>query len=544
MLAMLIGGVQRNKPAGFGTLPISLVTAYGVGSVIPSYTSAVTAGIAYRAEIFNATECTLGTGGTDSTAGNNTFFATADYAIKTWTGGSVIRCVSDMTISGLDFRTNNTSQIGAARTVNGAANNGAGLIRLQTTVAHTFSTGDRVIVAGVGGTTEANGNWLITVIDTTHFDLIGSTFVNAFTTNGSATKQAPLMKVLYANGFNVIFRTSAAVDVTTATYTADGVLTNIYGTPASWLTGSAQVTRILRTDQTDSYGYTKQFVKYLSKAALAAATTTDGWYWDNAAKQLWVHLAGDLNVETNKAILKALYLDTSGNSRIVVMGTALGLDGIRMEGMQFVQSDALVGSLMRQSIWTNNITQLWSTDKGYQGTLSGDFVETNSLVYSSVLDGRNAFAPSTLTGKGLIQSYNSRYINNGDPDIFPSEPLFGTLQGISAHGGSDHTSWGSQFIGNGGNAVSDSAIVGNTNYSWLVGCTIGPSDTAAQPTVATIGAGSVAGTRIMYLDTNVTTKVGTYDLEMLGAAVVYTYRTAVPSVNGGTPTAYIPVSPP
>jgi Chaperone of endosialidase len=45
-------------------------------------------------------------------------------------------------------------------------------------------TGDKITVAGVGGTTEANGSWTLTVIDGTHIDLQGSTFTNPFTSVG------------------------------------------------------------------------------------------------------------------------------------------------------------------------------------------------------------------------------------------------------------------------------------------------------------------------------------------------------------------------
>jgi hypothetical protein len=75
------------------------------------------------------------------------------------------------------------------KTISNAVNNGAGLIRITTSTAHTFSTGDRIAVYGVGGTTEANGAWEITVINTTTFDLVGSTFTNAYTSGGTATNR-------------------------------------------------------------------------------------------------------------------------------------------------------------------------------------------------------------------------------------------------------------------------------------------------------------------------------------------------------------------
>jgi hypothetical protein len=70
------------------------------------------------------------------------------------------------------------------------ANNGSGLIRITTSTAHGRTTGDEVILAQVGGTTEANGKRIITVIDSTHYDLQGSTFVHAYTSGGLAAPPA------------------------------------------------------------------------------------------------------------------------------------------------------------------------------------------------------------------------------------------------------------------------------------------------------------------------------------------------------------------
>lgn len=68
--------------------------------------------------------------------------------------------------------------------VTGAADNGSGLIRI-TSSAHGLQTGDRIKIASVGGTTEANDTWTITKIDANTFDLVGSTFSNAYTSGGS-----------------------------------------------------------------------------------------------------------------------------------------------------------------------------------------------------------------------------------------------------------------------------------------------------------------------------------------------------------------------
>lgn len=82
-----------------------------------------------------------------------------------------------------DMRTN-------ALTVSGAADNGAGLVRLTTSAAHGLADDAIIFVHGVGGTTEANGTWQIsydsTTMATTEFDLVGSTFANTFSSAGYA----------------------------------------------------------------------------------------------------------------------------------------------------------------------------------------------------------------------------------------------------------------------------------------------------------------------------------------------------------------------
>jgi hypothetical protein len=70
-------------------------------------------------------------------------------------------------------------------TITNAANNGSGLVRITDT-AHGYSTGDVVTVAGVTGTTEANGTWPITVITANTFDLLGTVFANGYLSGGTA----------------------------------------------------------------------------------------------------------------------------------------------------------------------------------------------------------------------------------------------------------------------------------------------------------------------------------------------------------------------
>src|SRR6185312_9440382 len=67
----------------------------------------------------------------------------------------------------------------------GAADNGSGLIRLTVADSSTFATGQKKTVSDVTGTTEANGTWTITVVNSTKIDLQSSTFTNAYVSGGT-----------------------------------------------------------------------------------------------------------------------------------------------------------------------------------------------------------------------------------------------------------------------------------------------------------------------------------------------------------------------
>lgn len=78
--------------------------------------------------------------------------------------------------------------------ITGAADNGAGLIRLTLSALSNadFTLGsvadgpsqNFITVYGVTGTVEANATWAYTIVDATHIDLTGSAFVNAYVAGG------------------------------------------------------------------------------------------------------------------------------------------------------------------------------------------------------------------------------------------------------------------------------------------------------------------------------------------------------------------------
>jgi surface protein len=68
--------------------------------------------------------------------------------------------------------------------VSNAVDNGSGLVRL-TTATHGLTTGHKVYIKGIVGTTEANGLHTVTVVDATTIDLQGTTFTNTYTSGGT-----------------------------------------------------------------------------------------------------------------------------------------------------------------------------------------------------------------------------------------------------------------------------------------------------------------------------------------------------------------------
>lgn len=74
-------------------------------------------------------------------------------------------------------------------TITGAADDGSGSIRI-TSAGHGLQDGDYVFITGVTGTTEANGYWQIEDVATNTFDLVDSTFTNAYGANGTIRRFA------------------------------------------------------------------------------------------------------------------------------------------------------------------------------------------------------------------------------------------------------------------------------------------------------------------------------------------------------------------
>jgi hypothetical protein len=106
--------------------------------------------------------------------------------------------------------TSKSKTIQANSTVSTMASSG-GLVKVTTTAAHGLETGDIVQISNTTGTVEANGQWIVAVIDTTHFTLNNSTFVNAYVSGGTVAHvgwSTPLA------AFNNTFFLNTPIDLT------------------------------------------------------------------------------------------------------------------------------------------------------------------------------------------------------------------------------------------------------------------------------------------------------------------------------------------
>jgi hypothetical protein len=343
------------------------------------------------------------------------------------------------------------------------------------------------------------------------------------------------IKILDGNGFNVVIRDSGP-DLTTQTWVVDGVNTNCYKTTLTY-TGSESLTRVLRTDRLDSEGEPTQLKSYTSAALLNAAFS--GYYYDSTGKVLWVNLGG-ANVHQMRDVLKGLHNPAvAGGSRLFVYGAKLGLSGIRTEGVSISTNDNATYPTRRPEIWTHNCKIMWSSNKGANLTNAGWLIGSDTLYYSSAGDNANAFSPSA-TGKGLILSLRCRFSKAADYDIFA---VNGTYQGTSAHGGSDHVSWGSIYEYSNGSGIADTGIDNSHDVSWFIGCLLKPQ--LANNTIPNMSFSGLNtnSSRKVYLDSCISyTSLGD-DLLIGNNAIIYTYNTELPKVTGGSAIPYIPSNP-
>ncbi len=102
-------------------------------------------------------------------------------------------------------------------TVTGAASGAGSAIALAVTSSAGFAEGQRVQVAGVLGTTEANNLWYIHIIDSTHILLNGSAFVHAWSAGGTQTVKGPCLSITNTQGLHLYGATKTSSKIDSAT---------------------------------------------------------------------------------------------------------------------------------------------------------------------------------------------------------------------------------------------------------------------------------------------------------------------------------------
>lgn len=130
---------------------------------------------------------------------------------------------SRVTVTGCLIGNNGrTAHPAFARTIAAVSAGLSGQIRMTTAGEHGWEDGDRITVQEVGGAVEANGKWRIAVVAPNQFDLLQSSYTNAYTGGGTA----------WRNGAGIHIRPSATRVVVTGNAVGslpDGVSRQDYG---------------------------------------------------------------------------------------------------------------------------------------------------------------------------------------------------------------------------------------------------------------------------------------------------------------------------
>jgi hypothetical protein len=207
----------------------------------------------------------------------------------------------------------------AATNVTGTADNGAGLIRI-TSVAHGLDSSNVAEIANVGGTVEANGVWPVAAIDVDTFDLVGSTFVNAWTSGGTCARVSTIQGTIT----NTRIKDQAALET--------WALGQLQRLAYPVLTGSVEVavpgdTSLTGQDYVRISGFTGS-PAYHDYHPVSVLTRMDGYNKITTSIQL-ANFAPDLQDIFRQSALKAEALagDTAPKFRVPMQASGVVLNG-------------------------------------------------------------------------------------------------------------------------------------------------------------------------------------------------------------------------
>lgn len=131
--------------------------------------------------------------------------------------------------------------VGASQLITNVVNNGAGLARV-TVPAHGYATGYSVVITSVVGVTGINTeSWLITVIDTDNFDLIGSVFAGAYVSGGLSINWPTAKLVARDDG-------SLTINGAEITLNSNGITTTINNQPTGTTGWPSQNASLISAD--------------------------------------------------------------------------------------------------------------------------------------------------------------------------------------------------------------------------------------------------------------------------------------------------------
>lgn len=260
------------------------------------------------------------------------------------------------------------------------------------------------------------------------------------------------------------------------------------------LTGAQTVQRVARRDLYDSVANQPlTFTQYANAAALVAATGVQGWAIDTTAgnKVIYIRLTSGDNVETFKTILKAFYLDTSGESRWLISGVPCLIQAevpgtVLFDGVGIVGTDDGLGNIA--NVYVDGIVSRFAPLHAFELHGGINYV-ARCHAHAPLADCFNYNSTTTLLASQNIE-IDCRGTNAGDIATFGTA-ISANRNGSSAHDLTDIWRIGGWYEGNWGPQVADIANAA-TGTSWNIGVICGPTTEPQSIGFFTADAGRVS----------------------------------------------------
>ena len=207
------------------TGPISLNTAFtatfspGIGA----YTGTVTGATMAASGTVSAGITTNGSPIVITTGSSTANLYAGESVTLSGTGNAAANGTSTITAvtGGAGGGTFTLNALGNGSAITGGNWTESGPIVITTTSTAGLSSGETVTVSGVNGNTNANGTFTITVIDNTHFALVGSSGISAYTSGGAWALDSPSQPIMTSTGTITGASNTGPIVITTTTSTAN-----------------------------------------------------------------------------------------------------------------------------------------------------------------------------------------------------------------------------------------------------------------------------------------------------------------------------------